>query len=128
MAAVVDDDEGNQEVPVESIVSLVSNTCISLPIRRANNVASNPLLDPNWQANYRSVRERNAIMFNNELMADVHFKVGSFPGVQRIPGHKYVLASGSSVFFAMFYGGLADTKTDIEIPDVEPCAFLNLLK
>lgn len=47
---------------------------------------------------------------------------------QRIPSHKYILATGSSVFYAMFYGGLADTKEEIEVPDVEPTAFLTLLR
>ncbi len=84
--------------------------------------------DHNWQANKGTVRERNAIMFNSELMADVHFVVGTAPHAQRIPAHKYVLATGSSVFYAMFYGGLADGKNDIEIPDIEPTAFLNLLR
>lgn len=27
-------------------------------------------------------------MFNNELMADVHFVVGQSGGTQRLPGHK----------------------------------------
>jgi len=47
---------------------------------------------------------------------------------QSIPAHKYVLATGSSVFYAMFYGGLAENKEEIEVPDVEPSAFLALLK
>jgi BTB/POZ domain-containing protein 3/6 len=47
---------------------------------------------------------------------------------QSIPAHKYVLATGSSVFYAMFYGGLAENKEEIEVPDVEPSAFLTLLK
>lgn len=47
---------------------------------------------------------------------------------QRIPSHKYILATASSVFYAMFYGGLADTKEEIEVPDVEPTAFLTLLR
>lgn len=47
---------------------------------------------------------------------------------QTIPAHKYVLATGSSVFYAMFYGGLAENKRDIEVPDVEPAAFLALLR
>lgn len=47
---------------------------------------------------------------------------------QSIPAHKYVLATGSSVFYAMFYGGLAENKRDIEVPDVEPAAFLALLR
>lgn len=48
--------------------------------------------------------------------------------VQTIPAHKYVLATGSSVFYAMFYGGLAENKQEIKVPDVEPNAFLTLLK
>lgn len=84
--------------------------------------------DPNWQSRYASVRERNAAMFNNELMSDVHFMVGAKGSAQKIPAHKYVLATGSSVFYAMFFGGLADDKSEIEIPDVEPAAFLTLLR
>lgn len=41
---------------------------------------------------------------------------------------QYVLAVGSSVFGAMFYGDLAEGKSEIHIPDVEPAAFLILLK
>lgn len=41
---------------------------------------------------------------------------------------QYVLAVGSSVFCAMFYGDLAEEEADIHIPDVEPAAFLILLK
>uniref|UniRef100_A0A1B6EA09 BTB domain-containing protein n=1 Tax=Clastoptera arizonana TaxID=38151 RepID=A0A1B6EA09_9HEMI len=85
-------------------------------------------LDPNWQATKSTVRERNAAMFNNELMADIRFIVGSPGHTQNIPAHKYVLATGSSVFYAMFYGGLAENKEEIEVPDVEPSAFLTLLK
>ncbi|XP_064211868.1 BTB/POZ domain-containing protein 3 isoform X3 [Tribolium castaneum] len=85
-------------------------------------------LDPNWQASKPTVRERNAAMFNNDLMADVRFIVGSPGATQDIPAHKYVLATGSSVFYAMFYGGLAECKEEIEVPDVEPSAFLTLLK
>lgn len=96
-------------------------------------------------------------MFNNERMADVHFIVGPPGDTHRIPAHKvrltvqfriychsihcrnvikypcllfsqYVLAVGSSVFCAMFYGDLAESKSEIHIPDVEPSAFLNLLR
>lgn len=41
---------------------------------------------------------------------------------------QYVLAVGSSVFGAMFYGDLAEGESEIHIPDVEPAAFLILLK
>ncbi|XP_027238492.1 BTB/POZ domain-containing protein 6-B isoform X2 [Penaeus vannamei] len=112
------------------------------PQRRHSGVTSPPPLsptplgasavstssDPNFHAT--SLRERNAAMLNNELMADVHFVVGQ-PGTgrstQRIPAHKYVLAVGSSVFYAMFYGGLK-SEDEIQVPDVEPSAFLTLLR
>ncbi|XP_052040850.1 BTB/POZ domain-containing protein 6 isoform X1 [Apodemus sylvaticus] len=83
---------------------------------------------PNWQSFHPTLRERNALMFNNELMADVHFIVGALGAARRVPAHKYVLAVGSSVFYAMFYGDLAEVKSEIHIPDVEPAAFLVLLK
>lgn len=41
---------------------------------------------------------------------------------------RFVLAVGSAVFDAMFNGGMATTSTEIELPDVEPSAFLALLK
>lgn len=125
---------------------------IGSPVAQLFSTPSNITLDPNWQAIKSTVRERNAAMFNNDLMADIYFVVGN-PGqciltdlrylyhdsiniflivisghTQRIPSHKYILATGSSVFYAMFYGGLADTKEEIEVPDVEPTAFLTLLR
>lgn len=33
---------------------------------------------------------RNSVMFNNEMMADVHFVVGPPGGTQRVPGHKVI--------------------------------------
>uniref|UniRef100_A0A8C9E6F9 BTB domain-containing protein n=1 Tax=Phocoena sinus TaxID=42100 RepID=A0A8C9E6F9_PHOSS len=93
------------------------------------NLSNNNLLPaPNWQVPYPTIRERNAVMFRNDLMADVHFVVGPPGGTQRLPGHKYVLAVGSSVFHAMFYGELAEDKAEICIPDVDPAAFLAMLK
>ncbi|XP_034659865.1 BTB/POZ domain-containing protein 6 isoform X1 [Drosophila subobscura] len=87
--------------------------------------------DPNWQASKATVLERNAAMFNNELMSDIKFIVGGefdIDPIQTIPAHKYILATGSSVFYAMFYGGLAENKQEIKVPDVEPTAFLTLLR
>ncbi|MCJ8731020.1 hypothetical protein PDJAM_G00191260 [Pangasius djambal] len=77
---------------------------------------------------HTNLRDRNAVMFNNEHMADVHFIVGPPGAAQKVPAHKYVLAVGSSVFSAMFYGDLAEGDSEIQIPDVEPAAFLILLK
>ena len=83
--------------------------------------------DSDWQASKCNMKERNAFMFNNELAADVHFIVGSGSIQRHIPAHKYMMITGSSVFYAMFYGELAETSQEISIPDVEPQAFLNLL-
>lgn len=60
-------------VPSSPAVSPVVQitTSFSLPF---NINATN---DPNWQATRPTIRERNAAMFNNELMADIHFIVGS---------------------------------------------------
>ncbi|XP_059774866.1 BTB/POZ domain-containing protein 2 isoform X1 [Balaenoptera ricei] len=54
------------------------------------------------------------------LTEDIFFPVGLT--------FRFVLAVGSAVFDAMFNGGMATTSTEIELPDVEPAAFLALLK
>lgn len=82
----------------------------------------------NWQATKTTVKERFAFMFNNEILCDVHFIVGRDIQQQRIPAHKFVLSVGSAVFDAMFNGTLATRADEIELPDVEPAAFLALLR
>ncbi|BES88179.1 Hypothetical protein NTJ_00985 [Nesidiocoris tenuis] len=82
----------------------------------------------NWQASKSSLKDRFAYLFNNEILSDVHFLVGREPARQRIPAHKLVLTAGSAVFDAMFNGTLATTAPEIEVPDVEPAAFLALLR
>ena len=89
------------------------------------NCLSQP--DHNWQSSTNSVRERNAMMLQKALLADVCFLVGSGSTQRRIAAHKCMLAAGSSVFHAMFVGGLAEGN-EVSIPDVEPEVFLNLLK
>ncbi|XP_069494307.1 BTB/POZ domain-containing protein 6 isoform X1 [Ambystoma mexicanum] len=98
------------------------------PAPPESNLNNNHPEGGTWQCFHPTLRERNALMFNNELMADVHFIVGPPGASKKVPAHKYVLAVGSSVFYAMFYGDLAEVKSEIHIPDVEPAAFLILLK
>ena len=127
---VEEDDEGNQEVVSgepcgKSPLRVGVPQCTrSPPVTTASCVTT----EHNWQANYKSVVERNTVMFNSEFMADVHFTVGTAPNRLHVPAHKYILATGSSVFYAMFYGGLAHDAREIDIPDVEPSAFLSLLR
>ena len=45
-----------------------------------------------------------------------------------IPAHKFVLAISSPVFYAMFYGQLAEKKDSIEISDCEYEGLLELLR
>jgi len=79
-----------------------------------------------WQAHTNTVLERNKYMFNNPLMSDVKF---AFPDTKRtIPAHKYVLAISSPVFFAMFYGDLAESRDTINITDCHPDIFLHFLQ
>merc|ERR1719341_230108 len=92
------------------------------------NVNQGPGTLYNWQATKTTVNERFAFMFNNEILADVHFKVGRGGAEQRIPAHKFVLSVGSAVFDAMFNSTLATQEDEITLPDVEPAAFLALLK
>ncbi|XP_015117553.1 BTB/POZ domain-containing protein 1 [Diachasma alloeum] len=81
----------------------------------------------NWQGSKTTMKERFAFLFNNEILSDVRFLVGRGAQQQRIPAHKLVLSSGSAVFDAMFNGTLATASAEIEVPDVEPTAFLAVL-
>ena len=78
-----------------------------------------------WQANRSTVLERNKYMFNNPVMSDIKF---AFPDKQTISAHKYVLANSSPVFFAMFYGDLAEKREAIDITDCDPDIFLQFLR
>ena len=78
-----------------------------------------------WQANGSTVLERNKHMFNNPVMNDIKF---AFPNKQTIPAHKYVLAISSPVFFAMFYGDLAEKSETVDITDCDPDVFLQFLR
>ncbi|KAI4905017.1 hypothetical protein NFI96_020172 [Prochilodus magdalenae] len=118
--------------------SETTTTAAVAPVRETNNDGVNNNNKNNNNVNNNrggnggspqpTLRERNAQMFNNEHMADVHFVVGPPGSSKKVPAHKYVLAVGSSVFCAMFYGDLAEGDTEIHVPDVEPTAFLVLLK
>lgn len=80
----------------------------------------------NWQATKPTIKLRLEYLFNNELLSDITFIVGRER--KQIPSHKFILSVGSAVFYAMFHGNFASTKNEIELPDIEPQAFITLLK
>ena len=71
-------------------------------------------------------------MLNNDRLSDVKFVAANSNGEteskQVIPAHKFILAIGSPVFEAMFYGELAGTKDTIELPDCDNESLLELFR
>ncbi|XP_022810556.1 BTB/POZ domain-containing protein 6-like [Stylophora pistillata] len=85
--------------------------------------------EDNWQTKLSTLVERTAFIFNNDLLSDVKFVVPVSTGESEtkvIPAHKFVLAISSPVFFAMFYGQMAENKDSIELPDCEYESLLEL--
>jgi len=71
-------------------------------------------------------------MFNNELLSHVKFLVRDYEGgsesMKKIPAHKFLLAISSPVFYAMFYGELAEKKHSIDISDCDHKSLLDLFR
>ena len=88
-------------------------------------------VDENWQAKCPSISQRTKFVFDKELLSDVKFVVPVSNGqseTKAIPAHKFVLAISSPVFYAMFYGQMADTTDSIELPDCEYESLLELFR
>ncbi|XP_078372781.1 BTB/POZ domain-containing protein 6-like [Oculina patagonica] len=84
-----------------------------------------------WSTTTRcTISQRCKFMFNNELLSDVKFVVrqGGSESMKKIPAHKFLLAISSPVFFAMFYGELAETRDSIDISDCEYESLLELFR
>ena len=88
--------------------------------------------EDNWQTKLPTLVERTAFIFNSEILSDVKFvvpvSIGESESKKVIPAHKFVLAIGSPVFFAMFYGRIAETQDSIEPPDCEYESLLELFR
>ena len=91
--------------------------------------------DYNWQTKRPTISERTKFIFNNELLSDVNFiapasnsESESWKSQKSIPAHKFVLAISSPVFYAMFYGELAETASTIELPDCDYESLLELFR
>ena len=79
-----------------------------------------------WQSSKKTVLQRNAYMFDNELMSDVSLTCGESRRI--FHAHKYVLATSSAVFFAMFYGEISPKEFPIRIEDAEEESFEEFLR
>ena len=79
-----------------------------------------------------TIRERTKFMLNNDRFSDLKFVVRKADcdsrRTQVIPAHKFVLAIGSPVFEAMFYGELAESRDTIELPDCDYESMLELFR
>ena len=89
-------------------------------------------LDDNWQTKRSTISERTKFIFNNELLSDVKFVVPASHNESEnrksqkcIPAHKFILAISSPVFYAMFYGEMAETSGTVQLPD---CDYESLLE
>ena len=71
-------------------------------------------------------------MLNNDRLSDVKFVVANSNGEreskQVIAAHKFILAIGSPVFEAMFYGELLESRDTIELPDCDYESLLELFR
>ena len=79
-----------------------------------------------WQSSKKTVLQRNAYMFDSELMSDVSFTCGKSRRI--FHAHKYVLATSSAVFFAMFYGEIPPKEFPVRIEDAEEESFKEFLR
>ena len=88
--------------------------------------------EEDWQTMCSAVAERTTFIFNNEFMSDVKFvvlaSIGESESKKVIPAHKFVLAISSPVFYAMFYGQMAETTDSIELPDCEYESLLEMFR
>ena len=93
-------------------------------------------LDDNWQTKRSTISERTKFIFNNELLSDVKFVVPALHNESKswkshlkcIPAHKFILAISSPVFYAMFYGEMAETSDTIQLPDCDYESLLELFR
>jgi len=90
------------------------------------------VVEENWQTKQSTIVERTTFIFNNELLSDVKFAVpvstDESESKRVIPAHKFVLAISSPVFYAMFYGQMAETTDSIELPDCDYESLLELFR
>ena len=91
------------------------------------------MANDHWQIECSTISERTKFIFNNELLSDVKFivpasNINESESRKMIPAHKFVLAIGSPVFCAMFYGKMAESTDAITLPDCEYDSLLEFFR
>ncbi|XP_053373262.1 BTB/POZ domain-containing protein 6-like [Mercenaria mercenaria] len=79
-----------------------------------------------WQTE-RSFEQTNWHMLQDGTLCDVTFFVGN-EKKEEVKAHKFILASRSPVFYAMFCGSLAESSKILQVPDIEHEIFRVLLQ
>ena len=106
--------------------------CVTISLSHRAIYGMCEMADDHWQTKCLTIRERTTFIFNNELLSDVKFivpvSISESESQKMIPAHKFVLAIGSPVFYAMFFGEMAETKNSIELPDCECESLLELFR
>ena len=85
--------------------------------------------DVDWQSTKKTVLERSRHMFNNFFMSDVGLCCEA--SSKEFHAHKYVLgllATSSSVFYAMFYGELAEKNSVVYLSDTNDDSLQEFLR
>ena len=79
-----------------------------------------------WQSTKKTVLERSRHMFNNPFMSDVGLCCKG--SSKEFHAHKYILATSSSVFYAMFYGELAEKNSVVYLSDTNDSSLEEFLR
>ncbi|XP_055347897.1 BTB/POZ domain-containing protein 6-like [Paramacrobiotus metropolitanus] len=74
------------------------------------------------------LHSRIKVMLASGDLSDVQFSVGRDFGAAKIfKAHKNIISIRSPVFYTIFYGSLAESGPQIDVPDCMPDAFANML-
>ena len=96
----------------------------------AMRLSDNFRLAQDWQLR-QPLPESMLCLLRAEQFADVWFickDQDKSDKADRVAAHKLILAARSPVFEAMFYGELAESDNEIELPDIEKIPFLLFLR
>ena len=120
---------------IESVERKARSSANRFEVTKSYLVIRMATFDDNWQTKRPTISERNKFIFNNELLSDVKFVVPaslneseSRKSQKSIPAHKLVLAISSPVFYAMFYGEMAETAGTVQLPDCDYESLLELFR